>query len=657
MKPNKLIYFLQRESSQDALRNILTILIPSILVFFLYNLSIAIAFGVGIILSALTDVPGNLKDKRLTALICIPAFFIAGICASFGLIHLPWLIIPILALFGFICNYVLVLGPRIGAIGNLTLIVISFTLGLQPANVIPYSLALTSGAATFFAVSVFQAWLFPTRSLQHAMDDGFENMANLIRLKVKCYSEDLPLDQVYKELSVFHVKVSEQLEIVRALLLKEENIQTINASQHTIWINKIYRLIDLYELLMANDYDYDTIRQQLVQTNTLPTIRRILVQLANETEQISSNIGISKKRRNFTTLQKDIQSLKVQITTTNEENAKILYSILDHIEHIQNIIHNATSAEVLSDATWISQSNYKSFTSSQISWNTIKSHLTSKSPVFLYSIRMSLLLSCAGIFGYLLPEFRYASWVILTIILVARPSYLITKKRNFQRIIGSILGLIISLITLYFVTNTASLLILAAISLYLFYLFNKPNYLICVIFITITIMISLNIYEGNIFDLFGSRFAFTLLGSLFAILGCLIIPINHLKTVENVSQNLIGNYKKYLEKIDESSSTNTIDFYQLRLVRKNAQTSLAQFYDAIEQFVKDPRNKLKNNATINHFETVAYRINALLIGLSVSISKSTTETNLSQLQPKISSINILIDELDELAHDIIIRKN
>jgi len=220
--PNKLIYFLQRESSKDALRNILIITIPSVIVFYAFNLPITIAFVVGIILSALTDIPGNVKDKRLTAALTIPAFFIAALLSSFVLIHLPWFIILMLGIFGFLCNYSLVLGPRIGAIGNLTLIVISFTIGLKPHDIIPFSLALSAGAMTFFSISMLQVWLFPTRSLKHAMDDGFENMSKLIRLKVKCYTENIPLEEVYKELSLFHIKVSEQLEIVRSLLLREK---------------------------------------------------------------------------------------------------------------------------------------------------------------------------------------------------------------------------------------------------------------------------------------------------------------------------------------------------------------------------------------------------------------------------------------------------
>lgn len=651
---NKLIYFFQRESSREALRNILTIIIPSVLVFYCFNLPVAIAFGVGIILSALTDIPGNLKDKKLTAIITIPIFFIVGLCSSAAILHFYWLIVVILAIFGFICNFVLVLGPRIGVIGNLTLIVISFTLGLRPNDMWLFTLALSAGTITFFLISLIQTLLSPNRALKYAMDDGFENMANLIRLKVKCYNENLPLEKVYKELSLFHIKVSAQLEIVRSLLLREKNIEQDSISTNSKWINKIYRLIDLYELLMANDYDYETIRLKLNQMDSLVLIRKILIDLADQTAKISSNKGISKKTTT-THIEQNIKKLQniIKSPGTDKESAAILFSILEHIKQIKYIINSISSTELLDDSTRVSHHKYKSFVSSQISFDTLRNNFTTDSPIFMYSLRMSLLLTVAGLIGYFLPEYKYASWIILTIILVARPSYLITQKRNFQRITGSIIGLLASILILYFIKNTALLLIIAAVCLYGFYLFNKPNYLICVIFITATIIISLNIHEGNIFNLLGSRFIFTLVGSLLALLGCLAIPINHTKTVDNVSKNLIHNYRKYLDKIYEIRASQTIDFYQLRLVRKHAQTSLAQFYDAIDQYLKDPRNKRKQVNIVNDSKTIAYRVNANLIGISLGIAKSSVLEDNIEMEKRIAKINLLITELDQLSNQIV----
>src|SRR5690606_10437261 len=211
-----------------------------------------------------------------------------------------------------------------------------------------------------------------------------------------------------------------------------------------------------------------------------------------------------------------------------------------------------------------------------------------KSPIFSYAVRMSALLMAGGLIGYFLPEYRYASWILLTIILVARPSYTNTQKRNYELFVGSFIGIAISLLLLVYIKNAWVLIAIAAFCLYLFLLFNKPDYLVCVIFITITILLGQNIHEGSIQDLLGSRFAFTLLGSIFAVLGCLAIPINHYRSVAQNTDSLIQHFKSYLEKIKESYASANINYYDLRLLRKFTQASLAQSYDSLEQLEKEP---------------------------------------------------------------------
>lgn len=652
----KIIPSFKKESSKDALRNILVVVIPSVLLFYLVSLDFAIAFGVGVILTALTDLPGNRQDKRTSALWCILLFFIASFLSSYSLRYSDYGILIVLALFGFFCNMIISLGPRIAVVGNLTLIVVSFTIGLRPADPTIFTIGLTLGCIWFFFVSLVQVHLFPYRSLKYAMNEGFENMSLLLKVKVKCYDENIPLDQVYKQLTLLHIKISDQLEIIRSLVLREKALIHSEKEDH-IWLNKIYRLIDLYELLMANDYDYETIREKLHTTKALPIIQKALFELAEETKVVSkpfaahSNFNLYKK-----SITESLDELKQMANTCEKESAYILKGLVTHVNSILEILENIHNPQKTEDATYVQSSLFNKFVPLQAPFNAILKHLNFKSPIFIYSLRMTLLLSLAGLFGYYLPEFRYASWIILTIILVARPSYLITQRRNYQRITGSIIGLICSILILLVTQNIQTLLIIAALSLYGFYLFNKPNYLICVIFITITIILGLNIYEGNIFDLLGSRIAFTLLGSIFAIIGCFALPINHNSTISSLSHHLINNYREYWSKVSDRLYGSLNDFYELRIARKNAQTSLAQTYDGLDQYLKDPRNRNQDKEAAVEFQNIAYRINALLIGLSVSIAKQNSETDSQLLESRLAFIDSLINELQVLSRKMTEKK-
>lgn len=647
---SKVASFLRTESSLDALRNILTILLPSSLLFLFWDGHIAVAFAVGTLLASLTDLPGNKSDKLSTAFYCIPIFFVTAITSSLALHYNSWIIVLLLGFFGFVYTIIALLGFRINVVGNLGLIVASFTIGLRPEDPIQFSLSVTAGAIFFFIVCIAQVYLFPHRSLRYAVEGGISNMAKLIRLKVDCYDEDVPLNKTYKQLSALHSRVSDQLESVRSILLRDKRLLAEGNAYSKRWLAKLYQLVDLYELLMAVDNDYETIRETLSGGNTLHSIRRSLAILAFETSRLMQ----SNKEKTFRSigtaeLNRLYAQLEAEQRQASPEKAALINSISAQLKQLSDILQHIHISKFAADDSWIESKNFKDFVAPQSSFQTIIKNLNFRSPIFSYAVRMSILLISGGLIGYLLPEYRYASWILLTIILVARPSYTITQKRNYERIVGSLIGIAISLLLLLLIKNTFALLAIAALCLYLFLLFNKPNYLVCVIFITITILLGQKLHEGELHDILGSRFAFTLLGSIFAVLGCLAIPINHYRSVEQTTASLFKHFRDYLEKIQESYQTANLNHYDLRLLRKFTQASLAQSYDSLEQFGKEPLRGKAFKDDIQHLQTLAYRINALLVGLSVNITKLGLNWNPDAMNSRVNYVQVLIEEAEELS--------
>lgn len=654
---DKIKILFKKESSKDAFRNILIIILPSIILYYLINLEFAIAYSVGALLASHTDLPGNRPDKLRSVKWALPVFAITALLTSYYLSLESWMVVLLLGIFGFVYTVISLFGVRVSFVGNLGLVVASFTIGLRPEDPLLFSLALVCGSLTFYIVTLTQVYLFPYRSLGYAIDEGIENMANLLRLKIDCYDENAPLWKSYKDLSILHVKVSDQLETVRSLLLREKELANSENQITQIWLTKVYHLVDLYELLVALEVDYETVRETLKDTGTLPLIRIALGILSEETERLHvsrENSTIQLQRREE--LDAIILQLRHAETANTGEKRTLIHSISAHLSQITNILDLIKSDKIVQQESWIESKNYADFAPSGSSLSTVLKNMHFKSPVFMYSIRMALLLVFGGLIGFLLPEFRYASWIILTIILVAKPSYTTTQKRNYQRIVGSIIGLVISVFLLFSIEETFVLLAIAMFSLYLFLLFNKPNYLVCVIFITISIVLSQKIYSGDTASILSSRFVFTLAGSFLAVLGALAIPINHYRTIEKTTGSLIQNFKNYLQKIRENLQTEEVNFYDLRLLRKITQTSLAQSYDSLEQLSKEPILGKQFKNEITHLQSLAYRINALLVGMSIHITKLNAQREFSLIKERISNISQLIEDSESISRKIAKRK-
>ena len=647
---SKISSFLKTESSFDALRNILIILIPSLFVFYLFDGHVAIAFAVGVLLACLTDLPGTKKDKWTSFAYCIPVFAITSISISLALANHSPIIVLLLGIFGFVYTFIALLGFRINFIGNLGLIVASFTIGLRPEDPLIFSLSVTAGAICFYILSLLQVYLFPYRSLRFAVQSGITSLSQLIRLKIDCYNEEIPLPKTYKQLSALQIKVSDQLEAVRSLLLRNKNLHSEKDFRTKIWLAKLYKLIDLYEFLMAVDQDYERIRELLKSGNTLSLIRRALAILSKETAALnylkkskSSNL---KRKKEF---EKIMVQLEVDQFIADFHRKELIISIAKQLGQIANILHEIKEEVLDADHSWVESKNFKDFVAPDSDFKTLVNNFNFKSPIFSYAARMSILLMLGGIIGYALPEYRYASWILLTIILVARPSFTTTQKRNYQRIVGSLIGIAISLLILLIIKDFTILMGIAIFCLYLFLLFNKPNYLVCVIFITITILIGQHTFEGTIQDILGSRFAFTLMGSIFAVLGCLAIPINHYRSIEQQTNRLLDHFRNFFQKIKESYEVQELSYYDLRLVRKFTQSALALSYDSLEQFAKDPIQGRLHKKEIEHFQTLAYRINALLVGLSINRTKLGFVLHPELMNERTAYIDTLIAEAETLS--------
>ncbi|TJZ54951.1 FUSC family protein [Sphingobacterium olei] len=650
----RIFQFISAENSGDALRNVLTSIVPSIVIFYCGHLDIAITAGVGALLSSLTDLPGNRRDKWKSVLWCIPLFFISSIATAYALSS-PWLLLPLLIIAAFACTMLSIFGSRVGIIGTLMLVLISFIIGLWPSNPISFSLEITAGTMWYYLVSIVQVYIAPYRSLRHAMSDGFRSMSALLRAKALCYDEQIPLETAYRELGRLHIQVSEQQEAIRFLLLREKKL--MNAEDGRFWLNQAYGLIDLYELLTALDHDYESIRNTLAPIGALDSIRKLIMQLAEEVNSLAKNDkNYPYTNPNKRPIDDELHRLIAIGDRQHGRAAAILDATVGNIRSILDFIQQIRTAfnTDIARRNIVKENEYHHFISlPPKGWKAVKKQLTFRSTVFSFALRLAVLFGLGGLVGLALPEYRYTYWILLTIAIVARPGFATTQRRNYQRIIGTLTGILLGLLLLYMLSDVAVLLLIAAICLYGFFLFNRPHYLVSVIFITAAIIIALNSYDGNIDDILGSRIVFTLIGSLLAAIGYFFIPTRQNQDMLNLAGTVARDSKAYFQIVTAQLNVQTFDMYAVRLARKEAQTALAAFSDAINQLQKEPGNKKKDWSNVNKFHALAYRINSLIVGLSIHIMpQNESDLESQQLEDRSIDLGKLLAQLDDFSNSL-----
>lgn len=627
----KLKYKLQSEHLSDAIRTTLCIFAPIILFFYLGHQQTAIATGTGALLIAATDVPNTLKGKVQAALENLLLFGITTIIiTSFVLnITLTTLFLSILAFaFAMLACY----GNRYVLSGTMATALAIFIIGLKPNQPIDFTLGILAGATFYYVISIIHQLLKPFRSLEQAMAECLQAMANFLKTKADCYNPDEDLTEAQSENILQHIKVSEKQQLVRVLLLSEKQAAMQTSKKGKTLFNQCIILIDIYQQLSASHHNYKIIQQELAETDVLSSIRKLIYLQAAILANLNSNkiLNVALKEQ----FRAQFKNLTTSHKNANQNQQQLLNAISKNLDDIFTLIENYFDQK--HETTALPASNtadYSNFISMpNFNWQTLKEHLKINDPIFRFSLRLSLLLSATYLITETLKLSQYTYWILLTILVVARPKLALTWKRNKQRILGTIIGISASILLLLATNNTTLLLCTVAIFLTGFFLYSRLNYLKAVAFITPAILIALAIFHGNWPHLIGQRLLFTLIGCAIAIPTAYLFPIWETSRINGLLINTYTTALAYLKSVLENYQTNDANLAKIRLTRKDNYLATAELSEALQMIKIEPKSKSLAVKTLQNLQTAAYQISSIIS--SISIEKE--QNNLSHYEHQLS---------------------
>jgi uncharacterized membrane protein YccC len=161
-----------------------------------------------------------------------------------------------------------------------------------------------------------------------------------------------------------------------------------------------------------------------------------------------------------------------------------------------------------------------------VTLSALKENFTLRSNHFRYAIRLTFAL-LAGYFVSAMFALSHAYWVMLTVLTILKPVYNLTRARNIQRVVGTLLGIVVGSLILLVTANTGILIFLMIACMVMAYSLLRVNYFGFVSFLTVYILITfhfLNPIEFN--TLIGERMIDTAIGSAIAALASrFIFPV------------------------------------------------------------------------------------------------------------------------------------
>src|SRR5450631_2762891 len=335
----------------------------------------------------------------------------------------------------------------------------------------------------------------PYKLTQQALGDCVQATAGYLRIKASFYTRDADYDRNYRQLMDQQIDVHEKQDLVRELLFKSRDIVKESTHIGRVLLMIFLDVVDLFERVMTSHQDYKALHLAFDDTPVLDSFRQVILDMAAELDGIGIAIKSGRPSIETSFLSSRVREVRESFGQFRDENRNAgnvedFISLRNILESIQDIadrlhtLHGYTSYDLKLSKTTLTKVDYGQFISHQdIDRKLLADNLTLRSNIFRHSLRVGI----ATITGYLISRFLplgHGYWILLTVIVILKPAYSLTKKRNFERLAGTFAGALTGFLIIWFITDRTALFALMVLFMIGTYAFLRTNYLVCVSLMT-----------------------------------------------------------------------------------------------------------------------------------------------------------------------------
>ena len=562
-----------------------------------------------------------------------------------------------------------VYGKKGGQIGFACLLLMTVTLhnSLSPQEVWVHALTSLGGGLfyTLFSYSVSRA--MQLREKEQALSVALFATSDYIARRADMYDLDRDLEENYRKLIVCQSDMTDKHQAARDMVLRgliTKQAQT-DSSRVMLW-NLFVEMIALLDLLVATRTDYAFLRQKLKGSDTLLFMRDALHKMASDLERIALAVAREHTATQRSSVKAELRALEFEIQQMQTEGLAQrdpeLYSlcieILRRLRNSAKIIDRMILATrrdshaQLLDAVKIDRSLMQFLSRQQFRPRLITSNLRLDSPFCRYALRVTLAAGLALALSALIPALaRQGYWILLTVLIIMKPGFALTRQRNGWRLLGTLVGCGLAFALLYTTQHETWLFAAMVLSTIIGGSLLQINYLVASIFNTNAVLLAFNFLDPGATTIIADRALDTLLGSVIAFACSYVLPWWEAQFMPSLMRAAISANREYLRAAlaqIQAHKTKASEFevkradFNLRLARKNVHVALANFAEAFYRMMLEPKSRqwhvieLNNIVIQNHMLSSQISAVATVLMSSPNIPEASTEflnALLAQLLP------------------------
>lgn len=624
-------------------------LLPSVILFQYDLIEAGIAISLGALCVSIVDNPGPPIHKRNAMLVTIPLLVVMAIITGFSN-QIEWLLAVEIALFCFVFSMFNVYGARAAGVGMAALIILVLGIGRQltPLQVWEHAFCLLIGGVWYLLLSLSIQTIWPYRAAQQLLGESIRELAEYLTLKAEFYDTDKPTEEIHKKLIKQQIDVHQDQDNVREILFKTRKLLKDASPESRRLILTFVDIVDLFEQSMATHYDYDEIRRQFAGKRILKEFGISIRLLADELHHIGRQLHNREKLKPLHLLEPRLNELKKKLDALEAEGQqtmvlkRILVNLRNMGSRIAQIYKYTESPKDIPQRP--DGTDYTKFVTKQrFDFKIFRENLSFKSANFRHALRVSIVCLAVFLVAGRFYSGHYGYWILLTVLVILKPGFSVTKQRNYERVIGTVIGGLLGAVMLHYIHDKTVLFVMLLVFMVLSYSFIRIKYVVGVLFMTpyILIMFSFTSPTEMMEGIVRERIIDTLIGALVAgVASYFLFPTWERNQIKKWMADTILANAKYLAKAVDLNPEDRAANSDYRLARKEMYVSQANLSSAFQRMLDEPKQRQENATATHRFVILNHMLSSYVATLKELLAQQNMmgEENIRSVRKSLSTL-------------------
>ncbi|MGB6104243.1 MAG: FUSC family membrane protein [Pusillimonas sp.] len=535
-----------------GLRQAIGVLLPALILAGLFQMyAVGMITAIGAACVAIIDQPGGPRrygTNGMLAAILLGSLtaFVTGLASSHSL--LIWFVVPLLC---FLFSMFTVFGKQGGLLGFACLLIMTLTMRvpLAPHEVLQHTLHSFTGGVFYFIYSYIVHRLLWHREEQQALSVALFATADYMAARSRFYDVNADLEDSYRLLIHAQADMTDKHQAARDTVLRElpkgqGRADRLRAASLNVFID----MVALLDSLVATHTDYATLRRSLPDSDVLIFARDALQKLSVNVGRIALNIARDKHVKERNSVKAELRAFEYELekyradgmAERDPEIYALLVQVLRRLRNATRLVDrmaehtSRTSGTELVDSR-LDKSLDRFLSRKKWRLGMLTSNLRLDSSHFRYASRVAIaallamslaaVLSHFGALARMAPGLSaHSYWIVLTILVVMKPGFALTRQRNGWRLAGTLIGCMLAL-ALFNVTHSGDIyLAVLVVSCILGYSLIQVNFMASAIFNTLFVLLVFHFLSPTTNAVIGERLVDTVVGCGLALLCSYILP-------------------------------------------------------------------------------------------------------------------------------------